>query len=777
MNALALLPERDARFYLLERHREPLPANIAAAWLDAYSAPGDLVIDPFAASDAVVRAAVERGRRILAADSNPIIAWAVRVQATLPPSREIQGALARLGESRKEGELLRVYLERLYASQCANCGANVTVDYFVNRREGRAAIPVFKVYTCANCGTRRDETNEIDRQRAADAAPRGLHYHVLIQRLLADDAANTPRLKRLLTLYTPRSLSALSAIWQKWDVDFREDAARLVVAALLLHALDVGSALYPTLDGLPARDIPDEFVEVNLWRAMQAAAQGLGTRGPALRLAQNPAQVMADSKPAAYIGQGGARALAEQTRGVDGANAKGVLLLSSPARLDPTFWDLSFLWTRWLLGKHAAAALEPLFGEERQRWGWYGKALANAFGDAATLTTPEARLAVSFPSGSHAMVEALLLAASPNFQLTGLAFSPERATAPVTEFGAVRGLYQAQWRRADNKPVAPGAKELGARVESGALSAARDILAARGEPLVYSWLHHAALERAAEDGTLALLMSAAYRGGDNPFQFLRHKMEAGFKHGYIEDFDHWRDKERVLWLRRAPGEAPNAPLIERVEAVVRDALVRAGTIGAEELQALVLGAFPGLLTPEEGLTELCARAYADASEGKWVWRTGDAAREAESARERLGELGARLGYEVKTDDARFDLVWRVEKVIPGSSSGSVAAERFFEDAFGILIRSRVDLRELVARPALPLRGIVTPSESQVELLRERLRRDPRWLKRLERSGWEFLRGPSVELLLKHASIERAELELALGLEPRLAQSDEQMELF
>lgn len=774
MSERAFLPPRDGKFYLLRQHRQPLAANLAAAWIEEFTAPGDLVIDPFVASDAVVRAAVERGRRILASDSNPLVAWATRVEATLPGSRELHAALVRLGDTPKEGEPLREYLVKLYASQCGSCAGAVSVDYFINRRDGDKMLVAEKVFTCASCGTRREDATETDRQRAADAAPHGLSYHLLVQRLIADDPANTPRLKRLLELYTPRNLAALAAVTQKLDAEFREDAARNLLAALLLHALDVGSSLYPEVNGLPARDVPFEFVEMNIWRALETAERGLGDRGAALRLV-NPAQVLAAQSAAAFVGVGGARFLAEQAKNAVETNARAALILASPARLDPLFWELSFLWTRWLLGKSAAAALEPLFGEERQRWGWYGRALANAYADVARLAHDGAPFAASFPAGSHAMIEALMLAAAPHFALDALAFQPTHGMEHATEFGAVRGEYQIVWRRAENQPAPAAASQLVNQVHNDTLIAAREILEKRGEPLVYSWLHHAALDRLARSGTLAALMQAKYREGDNPFQFLRHRMEEGFKRGYVEDFDHWRDQDRVLWLRRSDEQG--SALAERVERAVAQTIGAAGSIGSDELEDAILRQFSNLLTPERGLIEICARAYATWTNDAWVWQADDPGAQLSHAPALLAQLGTRLGYQVNQDAAPFELVWRAGKVIPASSSGSVAETIVYENACAFLVRARADFSELVARRAAPLRGLVVIPERQVELTRERLRRDPRWRKRLERAGWDFLRVPFVEMLLEQNATERPELELAIGLDPPLARGREQMELF
>lgn len=789
MSGRAFIPVRDARFYLLKSHRQPLAENVAAEWIESYTQPNDLIVDPFVASDAVVRASVARGRRIIASDSNPIVAWAAHIETTLPNARSINAALLRLGDARKEGDTLHVSLEKLYASQCAQCGDGVAVDYFVWRRDESKQLLAEKVYTCARCGSRRADVTETDRQRAKDAAPRGLSYHLLVQRLIADDPANTAHVKRLLELYTPRNLNALAVLTQKLDAEFRDDSARTVLAALMLHALDVGTSLYPSPNALPTRETPAEFIEMNLWRALEAAARGLSERPPPLRLAANPSQVAKSATPAAFVGQGGARFLAESA-----PNANAKFILSSPARLDPTFWELSFLWTRWLLGKNAAVPLEPLLAEKRQRWSWYGEALTNSLADAAKLAGPEARFAVAFPSGSHAMIEALMLAASPVFTLEDLAFRPERGALGSTEWGALRGEYQVVWKRADGldeagaRPTAnsnavsesappPPANltTIASKIRAGSLQAARDILDARGEPLAYSWLHHAALAKLASENVLAETLQAKYREGDNAFQFLRHRMEEGFKEGYIQEIDHWEEKGRVLWEKREVAEG-RGQLADRVQLFVRQHLKHVSSVSAEELERTVLEEFSGLRTPEIELIEISARAYADRVENEWVWGSADGQEELARARVLAAQLGEHLGFEVIQNRAPYELLWRIEKIIPASARGAIAEERIYEDAYVFVFRNQIEFDEFMMLRASPLRGLIVLPETQVELTRERLRRDPRWVKQLERAGWEFLRIPLMAQLLREEYATRPEFHLAWGLQPALGEKREQLEL-
>lgn len=773
------VPARDRGFYLLQAHRQPLAENIAAAFIERFTQPADLVVDPFIASDAIVRAALGRGRRIVAADSNPLVAWAARVEATMPDARQVNGALLRLRDTRKEGETLYATIQKMYVSVCAVCGAAVTVDYVINRRVGDKILPMEKVYTCAECGTRRADATEADRQRALDAAPRGLHYHVLVQRLLADDAKNAALVKRLLGLYTPRNLNALALVTQKLDVEFREDPARNVLAALLLHALDIGTALYSSPESMPTREIPSEFVEVNIWRALEMAARGLSERASALRLAANPEQVVSGTTPAAFVGQGGARYLAE----ILSKAAPAALILSSPARLDPTFWEWSFLWARWLLGKNAGASLQPLLDEKNQRWGWYGGALTNAFGDIAKFAQSGACCVAAFPSGSHAMIEALMLAASPAFALEEFTFRPHRGATDATEWGALRGDYQVVWRRSEIREEGADAGSLAQekvlKLRKDSLDAARTMLDARGEPLAYSWLHHAALDRLARDGVLRELLKARYKQGDNAFQFLRHRMEEGFKEGYVDDLDHWEEKGRVLWMRRGQVAGSESDTITgQVERMAREILSERKRIGYEQFEDLMLQRFDGLMTPEIELVEICARAYADMAAAAWVWRAENMEGWRTHAATILSQLGERLDFQtVEGESKGVDFIWRIEKIIPGSASGLVRQERIVEDVYAFVLQARTELEALMELQVAPLHGLAVIPESQVGLARERLRREPRWEKRLERAGWAFLRVPMMESLLREDVTTRPEFRLIWGLDPAHSGGQEQMGLF
>ncbi|MGE5141355.1 MAG: DNA methyltransferase [Rudaea sp.] len=760
------MPDRDPGFYLLARHRQPMALNVARTYIEAFTRPGDLILDPFAGSPAVARAALDTGRRAICVDSNPLVAFATRLQLAPPSPHDFQAAVQDLAQVRREGEPLRSHILEQYQTTCAGCGESVSADYFTWTRD--LNLPAEKAYQCPHCGPRRDPTSEADRARAAEYKPHSFQFHLLIERISSSSIPRSKLLRDRLSLYTPRNLYGLVMLTLKLDSEISEGPRRDALRGCLLHALDVGTSLYPAIDALPERKVPEAFVEMNVLRALEAAAEGLQHAGSAGPLKSNAEEVAVSDEPAAYVAHGSARGLSA------GPSEIATLILSSPARLDPLFWELSYLWTRWLLGKEASRSLEPLLEEEKQRWSWYGQALAGALEDGAGLLAQGGHLVAAFPAGSHGMVEALAAAAAPHFAIEQFSFRPQRGARSSTEFGPLRGDYRLAWKKHTHQVTPVSANSLAPRIREGSLRGANAILQARAEPLAFTWVHHAALEGLAREGTLALALSAQLPARDNPLLFLRRELEAGLKEGYARNVDHWRGEGRVLWTS-AEAER-TVPLAEQVEAVVHGIFEREKRIAADDLEDRILERFIGLLTPDIELVEKCAVAYANLVDGEWVYRRPDDA-ERERTRKKIDALGNRLGLRVETDPDSGRAFWSEEKLIPGSSSGGMSEKRVFEREFALCLTPRFVPRALLASPASPLRGLIVLPESQVEWTRERVWRDPALPERLREAGWDFLRLPFVDHMLAEEELPRAELNLALGLDPALAAGREQLELF
>jgi hypothetical protein len=205
-----------------------------------------------------------------------------------------------------------------------------------------------------------------------------------------------------------------------------------------------------------------------------------------------------------------------------------------------------------------------------------------------------------------------------------------------------------------------------------------------------------------------------------------------------------------------------------VESAVRAILLRGEPVARAELEDALYRQFAGDLTPEAGLIELCAAAYADEVDGAWKLRGEDWVAEKAHALDLLARLGERLEYHViasreaaKQSPSDFDLVWL--------SDGEIA--------HGFIWRDEPQFADVAEVHIAPARGYLVVPEERVALLREKTHRQPHVADQFNEAGWNFMRLPFVEKLLSAEKIERNDVALIAGLVPPVAEERAQLELF
>ncbi len=738
------IADRDAAraFHPLRGLLSPVSESVARAYIEKFSAPDDLILDPFARSPAIARAALELGRRALAVESNPVWSGILRALASPPSPAEIDAAITRLGDALKDDAPLRAHLDQLYATICAQCRQLTPADYFTRARAGDL---LRRHYTCARCGaTRADTATDDDLRRAESFDPRGLHFHFALERVAPAENLYADRIKKILALYTPRNLYALVTLTLKADALFREPRERVPIALMLFHLLNRGASLYadPAPDAPAQWSAPAEFLEFNLWREFEFAARALRDLHP-LDLVESLKTLPLREINRAYVARGNARTLAREI-----APHSVALIVAAPPVSRVPVWGLSYFMGAWVLGRaaaqHLVAFLDPAKDAAWERR-WYAEALARSLRDAARLLKPNARIVFIFDDTRHVVSDALLLAASgAEFGLESFVFQPRVGDLPRHEFQDIAGDYRVAFRAR-----APAPREilyedgLATRLRAAALAGAREILARRGEPLAYAWVHHAAYTRAAREELLHAAMHAQL--ATPPHLFVANAIRAGLREGYAQDLDHYESESKFLW--RLAGARGELPLIERVEDAVIE-ILRAGEIARHALEEKIYQQFPGDLTPEAGLIELCARAYAEDRAGVWHLRAFDAAAARSRDLEMLAQVGTRLEFEIARDVAPFDVAWK--------DAGEIA-HRF-------VWRGRARFDDLARILIAPTRGYLLITDFQLPLLLEKTKRLPQIAEAFYEAGWEFMRGEAVEKFLQREKIERAELELLAGLE-------------
>lgn len=762
--------------------------DLVEFYLDQLSAPGDLVVDPFAGQAMLPLAAQTGRRRLVLNHASPAALLGVLATASPPSPAVLDHAFSRIADAPRRGRTLAHHLAALYETICPECAQTIVAEQFTWDRA--AGEPVEKRYHCPHCGSaRRAPTDMADAAQVANLEVRGAAYWGLLSRLVKPGDPLTGDARALQDLYPARALLVISELLTAAEQRLSDSEELRAARAMILHVLSRGvpapdparaepsaSAHRPTPLQLPRR-----FVEHNLWLAFEQAHRLLRGRTPH-PLAQAPDL----RRLHAADGEGRVLALSLTAAGLAGHLGPGSvrLLLTDPPAFDPASYSLNFLWTGWLFGREAANRQRTTLSIEQWTWDWYARAMAAALQALRPLASADGRLALAFEDASARRALALLTAASA---------AGWRLAAQVVETALLPPLTT-RWRwefRLGDPALAPtdeGALvSLEERLQRSAQEATEALVAERGEPAPPALVQSACAVRWAELGLLAEVM-AQRDLSRRPMSALLEQMRMaltpdlpppGLAYTPAAGPEH-----PTLWAADPPPAGE--PLADRVEMFVAQQ-VEAGETSARALRAAVYAQFPGWQTPDAALLAECVASYTEVVDDTLRLRAEDhpAARAADLAElaAALHDLGVRLGFEVWT---------ATELGVPAQAAGSrvdplpdwqpanLVWHQAGEAAFAFAFDTRASLGPWLPSPSPALaacaRYVVLPG-GRAGLLDFKLRRCPPWRTQLAWSGWEFVKFRHLRELARSPSLTLPALRARIGLDPVVTLPGQQLALF
>jgi DNA-directed RNA polymerase subunit M/transcription elongation factor TFIIS len=749
----------------LAPYRPTTPGGALAPYLEAYTQPGDLVIDLFCQGSALIHETVRAGRRALGLNVNRALLLAASVGLTDVERRQVEAAFTRLANARKGTQTLQEHVQGLYRTTCPACGAATVAEALIWARDEDA--PVAKRYHCTGCddaGTA--PANEADRT-AAHFEPRGLSYWLLLDRAAPADAPYRERMAALLDLYTPRNLSALNDLLLKSDALELSLPVRRTLDALLLDTLDQATSLRPPDAPLsrprrPRR--PARYVEANVWQLFEHALQTwrettlLPTpRAPTLDalLSHTPnLPISTHLLP-----------LSARQAGRDLPPACAALIVADPPRPDLTLWRLTALWSHWLWGRAAGAPLAPFLDRRWLSHDKFWRGVRGALRAVAPLLRPGGRLVALFADEDPTVLESLALAAAgAGYELTG--------------WGARLPEMRLVWRvgaKTRSPPVE--ADRLSRAVAERAADASLEALRARGTPTTWPVLHSAIYADLAESGLLA--HAAALPEDVESLALLSGSIRSALDGAPLRQISsspaRGQTETHFWWLDQALESEAAAPLSDRVELAVAHILRDVLAVSEAELQRRVCAHFPGPQTPSAHLVRLCLFSYGDEhAPGHWRLRVEDdfeaRVAETDAVIADLADLGRRLGF-----DARLG--------IPSAGEWAVCwLDEAGRTSYAFAVRTTAVLGDL--SHSLPLEPDTTPCLAlpggRAVLVSYKLRRDPRLRQQVARHDWQFLKFRHLRHLVRevaHQQLDRHAFRAALGLDPIVEQTQAQMSLW
>ena len=105
-----------------ERLGAPPPPDLVASAIEGHSSPGDVVVDLHGRGGWVARAAVDRQRRAVSMESNPLTRLLAEIVLRPPDVRHLDAAFQALGAAPRGETSLRVSIGDTFATRCPTCG-------------------------------------------------------------------------------------------------------------------------------------------------------------------------------------------------------------------------------------------------------------------------------------------------------------------------------------------------------------------------------------------------------------------------------------------------------------------------------------------------------------------------------------------------------------------------------------------------------------------------------------------------------------------------------
>ena len=142
----AIIAQPHTPMYLVHKYWARKPHNVVSAYIQHYSMPGEIVLDPFGGSGVTAMEAIKAGRKAISVDLNPMSAFLIENTLSPVDSREIEDEFQKIESSLKDK------IGKLYETKCPKCGQKATVLATIweksqkKPRELRCTCPACKKY-------------------------------------------------------------------------------------------------------------------------------------------------------------------------------------------------------------------------------------------------------------------------------------------------------------------------------------------------------------------------------------------------------------------------------------------------------------------------------------------------------------------------------------------------------------------------------------------------------------------------------------------------------
>jgi len=794
----ALVAEAPTPMYRWHRFWTRKPHNVVATYVEHYSEPGDLVLDPFSGSGVAIIEAVKRGRRAISID---IIPSAIDIQrATLQPA-DLEVLDRAFGQVERA---VRGRIEKLYLTRCRKCGSDIQPTCLIWIQEEPKEIR----YHCPYCsdlqqsGCRLTEADhgllrELEDGSAAEWYPTNRLCYPNGSPFMKGEGHATVD-----TLFTPRNLRALAALFSAIG-NVPDSRAAWFLKMAFSSMVHLAAKLAPARDARPFASFwaqhsfwvpPEGYMEMNVWHLFDSAYRG--RQGLRKAKAESNKQLGSpkDATSLAHLAKG----------------SGDYLLLCEPALLalkklpadsvdyvftDPPyggsiqFGELSYLWVSWLHPELSEESYLQYLADHEvtindnqgKDFDLYYNLLYATFQEVYRVLKPGRYMTVTFHNPKTRIRNATIRAAMfSGFDYQKIIYQPPAITSYkslLQPFGSADGDFFFRFRKPPGRAAVAMEEADKATFERIVVETAKRVLAERGEPTPYTHLINYVDPVLAQHGYFLSL---------NPEidvdDVLRKHSGPGKEFRRVEQTIHnvtgqsWWFQDIDVVYRLA-----QIPLVERVEATILRLLRRKHTVSFTEALTAVFTEFPNSLTPDSANVMEVLEEYAEHT-GSGLWRVKRTLEDEQSAHSEmiylLARMGRRAGYDVwvgRREQAQSWMMTRLEKLntraelgLHGLGDGQFERAEMIDVIWykeGAAVSAfEVENTTMLTEALLRCSVLPTPAKRFMVVPMSRNRfvhrkmGSPLFREMVERDGWMFLYYEEVRQLAHERSVSLADLQ-------------------